>query len=31
VTREIRPLDRVNESIADIEAGWLTARIIFEP
>jgi propanol-preferring alcohol dehydrogenase len=31
VTREIRPLDQVNESIADVEAGRVTARIVFEP
>jgi alcohol dehydrogenase, propanol-preferring len=31
VTREVRPLDHVNESIADVEAGRVTARIVFEP
>jgi propanol-preferring alcohol dehydrogenase len=31
VTREIRPLEQVNESIADVEAGRVTARIVFEP
>jgi propanol-preferring alcohol dehydrogenase len=31
VTREVRPLDTVNESIADVEAGRVTARIVFEP
>jgi alcohol dehydrogenase, propanol-preferring len=31
VTRETRPLDTVNESIADVEAGRVTARIVFEP
>ena len=31
VTREVRPLDQVNESIADVEAGRVTARIVFEP
>ncbi len=30
VTREVRPLDQVNESIADVEAGRVTARIVFE-
>jgi alcohol dehydrogenase, propanol-preferring len=29
VTREIRPLDEVNESIADVEAGRVPARIVF--
>ena len=29
VTREIRPLDQVNESIADVEAGRVPARIVF--
>ena len=29
VTREVRPLDTVNESIADVEAGRVTARIVF--
>jgi alcohol dehydrogenase, propanol-preferring len=31
VIREVRPLDTVNESIADVEAGRVTARIVFEP
>jgi propanol-preferring alcohol dehydrogenase len=31
VTREIRPLEQVNESIANVEAGRVTARIVFEP
>jgi len=31
VTREVRPLEQVNESIADVEAGRVTARIVFEP
>ena len=30
VTREVRPLDQVNESIADVEAGRVAARIVFE-
>ena len=30
VTREVRPLDTVNESIADVEAGRVTARIVFQ-
>ena len=30
VTREIRPLDEVNEAIADVEAGRVAARIVFE-
>jgi propanol-preferring alcohol dehydrogenase len=30
VTREVRSLDQVNESIADVEAGRVTARIVFE-
>ena len=30
VIREIRTLDRVNESIADVEAGRVAARIVFE-
>jgi propanol-preferring alcohol dehydrogenase len=29
VTREVRPLSRVNESIADVEAGRVAARIVF--
>ena len=31
VIREIRPLDQVNESIADVESGRVAARIVFEP
>ena len=31
VTREIRPLAEVNQSIADVEAGRVTARIVFAP
>ena len=30
VTREVRPLDQVNESIADVEAGRVTARVVFQ-
>jgi propanol-preferring alcohol dehydrogenase len=31
VTREVRPLDEVNESISDVEAGRVAARIVFQP
>ncbi len=31
VIRETRPLDQVNESIADVEAGRVAARIVLEP
>lgn len=31
VIRETRPLDRVNEAIADVEAGRVAARIVLEP
>ncbi len=31
VTREVRPLTQVNESIADVEAGRVTARVVFAP
>ena len=31
VIREVRPLARVNESIADVEAGRVAARIVFAP
>ena len=31
VTREIRPLETVNEAIADVEAGRVAARIVFAP
>jgi propanol-preferring alcohol dehydrogenase len=30
VTREVRPLEQVNESIADVEAGRVAARVVFE-
>ena len=30
VIREVRPLESVNESIADVEAGRVAARIVFE-
>ena len=30
VIREVRPLDQVNESIADVEAGRVAARVVFE-
>jgi propanol-preferring alcohol dehydrogenase len=30
VTRETRPLTEVNEAIADVEAGRVTARVVFE-
>ena len=30
VSREVRPLEEVNESIADVEAGRVAARIVFE-
>jgi propanol-preferring alcohol dehydrogenase len=30
VIREVRPLDTVNESIADVEAGRVAARIVFQ-
>ena len=29
--REVRPLDTVNESMADVEAGRVAARVVFEP
>jgi propanol-preferring alcohol dehydrogenase len=29
--REVRPLDTVNESFADVEAGRIAARVVFEP
>jgi alcohol dehydrogenase, propanol-preferring len=29
--REVRPLDSVNESIADVEAARVAARVVFEP
>ncbi|MEA2292106.1 MAG: alcohol dehydrogenase, propanol-preferring [Solirubrobacteraceae bacterium] len=31
VTREIRPLEEVNEAIADLEAGRVAGRVVFEP
>jgi propanol-preferring alcohol dehydrogenase len=31
VIRETRPLAEVNEAIADLEAGRVAARIVFEP
>ncbi len=31
VAREIRPLDEVNEAIADVEAGHVPGRIVFRP
>jgi alcohol dehydrogenase, propanol-preferring len=31
VTREVRPLAEVNEAIADVEAGRVAARVVFEP
>ena len=31
VIREVRPLDTVNESMADVEAGRVAARVVFEP
>jgi alcohol dehydrogenase, propanol-preferring len=31
VIRETRPLDQVNESIADVEAGRVAARIVLQP
>lgn len=31
VIREVRPLTQINESIADVEAGRVAARIVFEP
>ena len=31
VTREIRPLEAVNEAIADVEAGRVAARVVFQP
>ena len=31
VIREVRPLDTVNDSIADVEAGRVAARIVFQP
>jgi propanol-preferring alcohol dehydrogenase len=31
VIRETRPLDQVNAAIADVEAGRVAARVVFEP
>ena len=31
VTRETRPLEEVNEAIADVEAGRVAARVVFQP
>jgi alcohol dehydrogenase, propanol-preferring len=31
VIRETRPLDQVNEAIADVEAGRVVARVVLEP
>ena len=31
VIREVRPLDTVNESMADVEAGRVAARVVFQP
>jgi propanol-preferring alcohol dehydrogenase len=31
VIREVRPLETINESIADVEAGRVAARIVFQP
>jgi propanol-preferring alcohol dehydrogenase len=31
VIRETRPLDQVNEAIADVEAGHVAARVVFQP
>jgi len=31
VITEVRPLDAINESIADVEAGRIPARIVFTP
>lgn len=31
VTHEVRPLEQVNESIAEVEAGRVAARIVFQP
>ena len=31
VTREIRPLDEVNEAIADVESGDVVARVVLRP
>lgn len=31
VAREVRPLDAVNEAMADVEAGRVAARVVFQP
>jgi len=31
VIRETRPLDQINEAIADLEAGRVPARIVLQP
>jgi alcohol dehydrogenase, propanol-preferring len=31
VIREVRPLGTVNESMADVEAGRVAARVVLEP
>jgi D-arabinose 1-dehydrogenase-like Zn-dependent alcohol dehydrogenase len=31
VISEIRPLDQVNQAIADVEAGHVAARIVLQP
>jgi propanol-preferring alcohol dehydrogenase len=31
VITEVRPLDTINESITDVEAGRVPARIVFTP
>jgi propanol-preferring alcohol dehydrogenase len=31
VIREVRPLEQVNEAMADVEAGRVTARVVLEP
>jgi hypothetical protein len=31
VIRETRPLDQVNQAIADVEAGRVAARVVLEP
>ena len=31
VIRDVRSLDQVNESIADVDGGRVAARIVFEP
>jgi propanol-preferring alcohol dehydrogenase len=30
VIREVRPLEQINESIADVEHGRVAARIVFQ-